>query len=88
MLSLLATLIAEVLGILIRLLMLQRGGSDRLQVLSGTLLLVAVLAGVLTLILTPVTLRLRNIPPPYPIVVSAVVIGLIPLATVLILVLR
>ncbi len=82
MLSLLAALIAEVLGILSRFLMLQVGTSDRLQVLSGTLLLVAVLAGLCTLLLTPVTLKLREVPPPRPIVVSAIVIGLIPLLTV------
>jgi hypothetical protein len=88
MLSLLATLIAQIVGILIRLLMMQVGDSPRLRVLSGTLLLVAVLAGLTTLLLTPVTLKFRRVPPPRPIVVSAVIIGLIPLVTVAILVFR
>ena len=81
MLALLATLLSEVVGILIRLFGLRIGFSARLQVLSGTLLTVALLSGLATLLLTPVTLKLRRVPPPRPVVVSAVIAGLVPLLT-------
>jgi hypothetical protein len=88
MLALQATLLAEVLGILIRVLIFQLGVSPRLQVMSGTLLFVAVVAGLTTLVLTPLTVRLRPQPPPRPVVISALIAGLIPLVTVLILTFR
>lgn len=88
MLSLLATFIAEVLGILIQLLTWRIGVSDRLQILAGTLLVVALVAGLVTLLLTPLTLKLRTTPPPRPIVVSALIAGIIPIVTVLLRTLR
>lgn len=88
MLSMVSALVSEVLGILIRLLNVQIGPSRRLELLSGVLLLVAFLTGLATLVLTPITLRVRSVAPPRVIVISAVVIGAIPLATVLLLVWR
>jgi hypothetical protein len=88
MLALSATLLSEGLGILIRLFALQAGISARLQLLSGTLLTVALLSGLVTLVLTPVTLKLRRVPPPPPVVVSAVVAGIVPILTAWMLTMR
>ena len=81
-------LMAEALGVLVQLLIWQVGVSNRLQVLSGTLLVVALVAGLVTLGLTPLTLKLRQTPPPRAIVVSAIIAGGIPAVTVLLLALR
>ncbi len=84
----LATLSAQVLGIFTRWLAVRFGASERLGILSGTLLLVALLAGTATLGLTVLTLRLRAVPPPRPIVVAAVVSGIIPWLTLCLIVSR
>jgi hypothetical protein len=88
MLALMATLAAEVAGIATRAMLAIMGASDRVRVLSFTLLLVALLSGLLTLGLTPVTLKLRRTAPPRAIVVAAVIIGLIPLMTLFLLWMR
>jgi hypothetical protein len=88
MLALFATLSAELLGMLTRWLAFQQIAPEPLRVLSGTLLLVAVFAGLVTLVLTPVTLKLRRVPPPTPILALALVSAIVPLVTVLILVFR
>lgn len=85
MLSVLATISAELLGLILRLLVVQFPTSDRLRILAGTLLLVALLSGLITTGLTALTVRLRRVPPPQPIVVVAYVSGLLPLATVLLM---
>lgn len=88
MLAMLSALLSEVLGILIRLLSVQFGASHRLELLSNVLLLVALVAGLVTLVLTPITLHVRSIRPPSVITISAVVIGAIPLVTVVLLMWR
>jgi hypothetical protein len=85
MMTLLATLGAEGLGLLIRALAMVLGSSDRLQILSGTLLTIGLISGLMTLGLTVVTIRLRNISPPPFIVVVAVISGLVPIVTALLL---
>ncbi|MCA9148768.1 MAG: hypothetical protein KDA92_05695 [Planctomycetales bacterium] len=87
MLTLMSTLSAEALGLVTRGLALG-GGSERLQVLSGTLLLVAVLSGVILLVLTGITLRVRRNPPPRPIVVLSIVSGCLPMVTTALIVSR
>ena len=88
MLTLLATVAAEVAGIATRALLLIVGASDRIHVLSVTLLLVALFSGLLTLGLTPISLKLRRVAPPRAIVVTAVIIGWMPLVTLLLLWMR
>lgn len=88
MLSLFATLMAEGLGLAFRILGIQSGLNAQLYTLSGTLLLCAALSGLILLLLTPLTLKLRKTRPPTPIVVTAVVAGLVPLVTIAILVAR
>ena len=85
MLSFLATIAAECGGIFVRILMMMNDTSDRLQVLSTTLLLVAFLSGAITLILTPVVLSLRRSAPPRAIVIAACTMGFVPLATLILL---
>ena len=85
MLSLLATIGAEGLGLATRLAMLVVGSSVPLQAFSGTLLLVAALTGVLLLILTPLVLKVRDTPPPKPLVVAAYVAGTVPILTLVLM---
>lgn len=81
----LATLAAEVVGIIVRLLMITEAGTDQLRLLSGTMMIVAFVAGVVTLILTPAVLKLRKVAPPRPIVAAALVMGIIPIATLILI---
>ncbi|MBN02242.1 MAG: hypothetical protein CMJ77_24325 [Planctomycetaceae bacterium] len=85
MLSLLSTVAAECGGILVRLLIMANDASERLQVLSTTLLLVAFIAGGITVILTPVVSRLRRVAPPKAIVIVAYTMGVVPLATLVLI---
>jgi len=85
MLSLMSTVAAECGGISVRLLVMMNDASERLQVLSTTLLLVAFIAGGITVILTPVVSRLRRVPPPKAIVIVAYTMGVVPLATLVLI---
>ena len=85
MLSLMSTVAAECGGILVRLLIMANDASERLQVLSTTLLLVAFIAGGITVILTPVVSRLRRVAPPKAIVIVAYTMGVVPLATLVLI---
>jgi hypothetical protein len=88
MLSLLATLAAEAVGVSARVVLILVGPSERARVLSATFLLVALLAGVITLALTPITLKVRRIAPPRSMVTIALIVGCLPLLTVLLIWLR
>jgi hypothetical protein len=56
------------------------GGRQPLASVAGMLLAVAALTGVLCLLFTPLTYRVRQTPPPRSIAIAAVLIGLAPLA--------
>jgi hypothetical protein len=88
MLAMLATLSAEVVGIIARLVMIAESVTAPLQMLSGTMLIVAFVSGVVTLVLTPVVLRIRKVAPPRPIIAAACVIGVIPVATLVMIAVR
>lgn len=85
MLALMSTIAAECGGIFVRVLMMMNDTSERIRVLSTTLLLVAFLSGVITIILTPVVIRVRRVAPPRAIVVVAYVMGVVPIATLVLL---
>src|SRR5205085_12207471 len=59
-----------------------------LEQAAGVLLFVAFATGLLCLALTPLAYRVRTIPPPRPVTVFAVAIGLAPLALAALLALR
>ena len=81
-LTLMSTLAAEALGVLTRALAVSYGPAPQFQVLSGTFLLVAVIAGLVTLVLTIVTVKVRRVPPPRPLVTLAIVSGVVPWITI------
>lgn len=89
MLALLATGAAETAGLMTRVLLWHAEGIGRLRVqsLSAALLGIAVVAGLVTVGLTPLTLKLRRSAPPRVIVVIALVAGLLPLVTLIVLIL-
>jgi hypothetical protein len=60
-------------------------GPNLARTAAGALLLAALVTGVLCLVLTPVVWRIRRIKPPLAIVAAAVLVGLAPLATLIIL---
>lgn len=77
MLSLMATILAELVGFATRILFVWQS-SDLMRVVSSLMLLVAMVSGVATLIMTPIVLRTRRQPPPRPIVIVAIVAGVLP----------
>ena len=87
MLCLLTTLATEVAGVGARMLHAAYGG-EKLSMLSGLLLVGATISGLILLILTPITIKLRPDPPPQPLVVCAVLTGIVPIVTVAILIFR
>lgn len=82
MLSLMATILAEVVGMLCRWFTVLVEANERLQLLSVVMLFVALLAGIITLVMTPVVLRLSKVRPPSAIIQLAVVAGVLPLVAV------
>ena len=84
MLAMLSTLAAEVVGIVVQLLIIAESATPPLRLLSGTMLIVAFVSGFVTLGLTPVVLKVRKVAPPRPIIAAACVIGIIPIATMVI----
>lgn len=61
------------------------GGAHPLARLGGVMLFVAIATGVLALVLTPLAYRVRVVPPPRAITIAAVLIGLLPLAVLVLL---
>lgn len=88
MLCFLATVLAEALGLLTRMAMAFGVEMAAIRVLSITLLLVALLSGLVTLVLTPVAIKLRRHAPPRPVIIMACVTGILPLLTLVLLSLR
>lgn len=86
-LCLLTTAATELAGVLTRVLHTTYG-SERLNMLSGLLLLAAAISGLFLLALTPVTVKLRNDPLPQPLIVAALLMGVVPLLTLAILLFR
>lgn len=82
MLSLMSTITAEVLGLACRWYTVLVEPSDLLTVLSTVMLFVAVIAGGITLLLTPVVLRIAKTRPPQSVVQVAVFAGVLPLIAV------
>jgi hypothetical protein len=70
------------LWMLSRLLAAPRGGMHPLASIAEVLLFVAVTTGVLCLLLTPLTARVRQTPAPRSITVAAMLIGLAPLVVI------
>jgi hypothetical protein len=85
MLSVLSTLAALAVAALVGLATLAwpapEDQAHPLAALAGMMLFVAIATGLLCLALTPLALRVRQIPPPLAITIGAVLIGLAPLVT-------
>ena len=81
MLSAIAAVAAEAVGIVLQLVLRSQPNLAWLQIPARTILFVAFVAGVATLALTPLTLKLRRSPPPRPILIAALVAGIMPLLT-------
>jgi hypothetical protein len=83
MLSLMATIMAEVAGLVCRIYTLAVAEVELIRVLGGVMLLVALLAGVVTLGMIPIAWRLANTKPPRSMVVFASVAGAVPMIAVI-----
>ncbi len=60
-------------------------GEPRLpRMMAGTLLLAALVSGVVCLVLTPLVWKLRPVKPPLAIVIAAVLVGLAPIVTLVV----
>lgn len=79
MLSLMATIVAEISGMLCRWYTVFVEHVELVRVLSFVLLFVALIAGVMTLVMTPIVLRVSKERPPSTIVQIAIVAGSLPL---------
>lgn len=80
MLGALATFIAEVVGVLVKTVVaVTQSAPTWLQVVSEILFFVASITGFVTLLITPVCLKVRHVPPPKPITLLVIVIASMPL---------
>ena len=84
MMAALATFMAELAGIAAQAGVSAGWEGEFLRLISRVLLFVACFTGVMTLILTPVTLKVRRAAPPSEIVFGALVVGAAPLVIFLI----
>lgn len=80
MLALMSTLLAEAIGLICRTYTSFVAQIDLLTVLSGILLLVAVVSGCITLIMIPIVYNFSKVKPPMFITQVAVIAGVLPLA--------
>jgi len=81
LLSALAAITAQAVGIILQLVLRSRSDLQWLQIPARTILFVAFVAGFATLALTPLVLKLRRVPPPRPILIAALVAAAMPLLT-------
>ncbi|WP_145093957.1 hypothetical protein [Anatilimnocola aggregata] len=92
MLTLLATsgalVAAGICLVLVRTLQLTPQTSQVLSIMPGLMTLISAVTGILCLALTIMVYRVRSDPPPISITFIAVVLGIFPLATLLIMTLR
>ena len=79
MLSVLCTLTAEIAAVLVQIVAVWLDIPDTLGLLADYLLASAVICGIVTLVLTPITLKIRDVRPPQAIVNTAIVVGAVPL---------
>ncbi len=79
MLALMATVLAELLGLTCQLYTILVENLEVLRVLGTVMLFVALLAGFITLALVPIVLRVAQRRPPRSIVVFSLVVGILPL---------
>jgi hypothetical protein len=80
MMTVLATVLAEIVALALRLMWWVDGSPTQLF-LSNLMLLVAAATGAICLLTTPVVLRWRDSPPPKLITRFAVAVGLLPIVT-------
>jgi len=89
MLSCMSTAVGMLTVLALRLLMLvfpvAQGGKHPLAQVSGVLLFVALITGVVCLAFTALVYRVRKAPPPSPITVAAVMIGVAPIVLLVVL---
>ncbi len=89
MLTTLATLVAEVGGVIGWLLLVSAADPQKLArsvaVLPGLILYIGLITGIIGLVLAPVAHRIRRVPPPTSVTVVAVVIALSPAVTIFVL---
>ncbi|MCA9212212.1 MAG: hypothetical protein KDB27_04030 [Planctomycetales bacterium] len=55
---------------------------DRWAAFHGVVAVIAVVTGIITLVVTPIALRVRRIPPPQPIIAGMILLGGLPFAWV------
>ena len=79
-----AQIIAEVTWLIARSAGIPQGQPNALQLMPQTFMIVAVFTGLLTLGMTPVVLRVRQVRPPRVITAAAIVIGLMPIVLVVV----
>jgi hypothetical protein len=79
--SLLATVLAEAAGLAARLVIVLIEPFEPIALLSNLLLLIAAVTGAICLGMTPVVLRVREVPPPPAITRFAVAASILPIAT-------
>ena len=89
MLSCMSTAVGMLTVLALRLLMLAfpvaAGGEHPLGRISGVLLFIALITGVVCLGFTPLVYRVRSAPPPSAITVGAIMIGLAPIVLLIVL---
>lgn len=89
MLTLIATLGAEIIGAIIRAVVITAGSDPGASLAaSGLLLFIAAVTGLVCLLLTPLVYRFRHVPPPTPITIIAVTASVLPLLVGMMLAVR
>jgi hypothetical protein len=85
MLGTLCTFGAEVVGVFVNtIVVVTQSAPTWLQAVSETLFMVALITGLMSLVITPVCLKIRHAPPPKPITLLAVAIATMPLLTLVV----
>lgn len=79
MLSSLTALALTLVGLSLSWAVSRSEGTERWSMLAELLLFASLISGLVTLLLTPLTVKLRRVPPPRPVTWAAVLIGLLPL---------
>ncbi len=89
MLGALATFAAEAVGVLVNtIVVVTQSAPTWLQAVSQILFFVASITGLMTLLITPVCLKIRHVPPPKPITLLVIVIATTPLLVMVMRTLR
>jgi hypothetical protein len=89
MLGALATFGAEVAGVVVNtIVVITESAPNWLRHVSEILFFVALMTGLMTLVMTPVCLKVRQVPPPRPITVLVVVVAAAPLLVIVVQTMR